>query len=275
MRWSFFHVTMGTLGERSREQVALKIRLLPSAVDGPSTLQFATSYLINGTVAIDAGSLGFADLADQLEVRHLFLSHAHADHVGTLPVFVENVYAGTEDCVTVWGSEHVLDSLQRDLFNGRLFPDLLQEAPPGAPFLNIERLQAEAPVSVEELEILPVPVDHTVPTMGFVVKAGDGAVVIASDTAPTSRIWEISNDLADLRAVFLECSFPNRMGELAEVSGHLTPLMLGAEAAKLERQVPIIAVHLKARFHDETAGELAALGMPNLEVGIPGKEYEL
>ena len=49
--------------------------------------------------------------------------------------------------------------------------------------------------------------------------------------------------------------------------------MFGRETAKLERDVPIIAVHLKARFREETAAELSALGITGLEIGVGGKEY--
>ena len=251
----------------------MRIRFLPSALDGSPDCQFATSYLINDSVAIDAGPLGFADLADQAKVRHVFLSHAHADHIGTLPIFVENVYEPTIDCVTVWGSEHVLESLQSDVFNGRVFPDFLGRAPADAPFLKVERLEAEVSVEVEQLEIVPVPMDHVVPTFGFVVQASDATVLIASDTAPTTRVWEVANQLPTLSAVFLEASFPDRMVAIAEASKHLTAEMFGRETAKLERDVPIIAVHLKARFHEEIAAELAALGITELEIGVAGKEY--
>ena len=251
----------------------MRIRCLPSALDGSPEHQFATSYLINESVAIDAGPLGFADLADQAKVRHVFLSHAHADHVGTLPIFVENVYEPNAACVKVWGSEHVLESLQSDVFNGRVFPDFLGRAPADAPFLEVEKLETEVAVSVEQLEIVPVPMDHTVPTFGFVVQAADATVLIASDTAPTTRVWEIANQLPTLSAVFLEASFPDRMVAVAEASKHLTPEMFGRETAKLERDVTIIAVHLKARFHEETAAELTALGITELQIGVAGKEY--
>ena len=251
----------------------MRIRILPSAVDGPSESQFATSYLIDDTVAVDAGSLGFADLADQLKVRHVLLSHAHADHIGTLPIFVENVYDPPNDCVTVWGSDHVLDTLHADVFNGRVFPDFLDDSPADAPFLKTERIEAEIPIIVENLEVFPVPMDHTVPTLGFVIQGPDATVLLASDTAPTSRVWEIANQLPRLNAVFLEASFPDRMRDVAEASKHLTPEMFDREAAKLERDVPIIAVHLKARFREETAAQLAALEIDGLQIGVAGKEY--
>jgi len=80
----------------------VKVALLPSSVAGSAgSHQFLTSYLINDTVAIDCGSLGFHDdLAAQMRVRHLFLSHSHMDHIASLPVLLENIYDGNADCIT-------------------------------------------------------------------------------------------------------------------------------------------------------------------------------
>src|SRR5262245_8376441 len=69
----------------------MKAMLLPSALAaGPH--QYLTTFLVNGTVAIDAGSLGlYGSPQDQSRVRHVFLTHAHMDHVASLPIFLENV----------------------------------------------------------------------------------------------------------------------------------------------------------------------------------------
>ncbi len=70
----------------------MRVELLPSSVPA-SEAQFLVSFLIDDTVAIDAGSLGLlADLDRQRGVRHVFLTHEHVDHIASLPIFLENVY---------------------------------------------------------------------------------------------------------------------------------------------------------------------------------------
>ena len=61
----------------------MKIILLPSATSrGEEHIQFVTSFLINDTIALDAGSLGFyATVQDQARVKHIMLSHSHLDRV--------------------------------------------------------------------------------------------------------------------------------------------------------------------------------------------------
>ena len=63
------------------------------------------------------------------------------------------------------------------------------------------------------------------------------------------------------------------MGELARTSMHLTPELFAQEVQKLEHDVPIFAVHIKPRFREETEAQLLELGLPNVEIGEPGKEY--
>src|SRR6266478_2567694 len=66
--------------------LTLRVMLLPSAFPGSlaETSQYLTSYLINDTLAIDAGALGiFAGHAEQARVRHVLISHSHADHIAT------------------------------------------------------------------------------------------------------------------------------------------------------------------------------------------------
>ena len=108
----------------------MKVVLLPSAVGGDARNQYLTSYVINDSIAIDAGSLGFHRTPEeQARVRHVLISHSHIDHMASLPLFVENVYQIHADTVTIHGNEAVLDCLRRDVFNDRLWPDMISLAP--------------------------------------------------------------------------------------------------------------------------------------------------
>ena len=55
-----------------------------------------TTFLINGATSLDAGALTFRlALAEQRRVRRIVLSHAHFDHVASLPFLAENVFGRT------------------------------------------------------------------------------------------------------------------------------------------------------------------------------------
>ena len=59
----------------------IRVRLLPSACGPERALQYANTFVLNDTIAIDAGSLGFnGSPATQSRVRDILLTHCHADH---------------------------------------------------------------------------------------------------------------------------------------------------------------------------------------------------
>jgi ribonuclease BN (tRNA processing enzyme) len=272
--------TLGLFAVARFRQVAegrdVKIRLVPSAVSaGPAGRgSFLTSYLIDDTVAVDAGGLGFlGDVETQALVQHVFLSHSHMDHIASLPIFLETVFGSSDRCVTVHASAETLESLRSDVFNGRIWPDFFALSEQGVPFVKLDVLQPGRPVEAGGLRLTPVPVDHVVPTLGFLVEARGTAVAITSDTGPTDGFWRAADAVADLRAVFIEATFPEEMSDLADISKHLTPSLLATEARKLTRKVPLIAVHIKPRFYDEVVKELTALQLPDLQIGKSGDHY--
>jgi ribonuclease BN (tRNA processing enzyme) len=254
----------------------VKITLIPSSVpplyrDDSHSL---TSYLVGDTVAVDAGCLGlYGSWRDQARVRHLLLTHTHMDHVASLPIFLENVYQAADEPVTVYGSEAVLGCLRRDLFNDRLWPDFVALSEGPNKFLRLQTVEDGKPLVVDGLRVTPCAVNHVVPTLGFFLEDDTGAVLIVSDTGPTEAVWERANGTANLKAVFLEASFPDALAWLADVSKHLTPASFAREARKLSRPVPLIAVHIKPRYHAEVVAELQTLGLPELQIARYGEPY--
>ena len=66
----------------------------------------------------------------------------------------------------------------------------------------------------------------------------------------------MANETPDLKALITECSFPNRMQAVAEISLHLTPATLAVELGKLDREVPVLIYHFKPPYVDELRTEL-------------------
>jgi ribonuclease BN (tRNA processing enzyme) len=103
-------------------------------------------------------------------------------------------------------------------------------------------------------------VHHTVPTAGFVVHDGVSGFVYSGDTGPTEALWKVARAVPGIRAVLVECAFPNRLAELADISCHMTPARLQRERDKFPADVPVLVYHVKPPFADETAEELSRLG---------------
>ena len=194
--------------------------------------------------------------------------------MASLPILVENAFDGGPDPVTVHGNPEVLDSLRRDVFNGRAWPDFIAMSAEQGLFLRLNPIESGRPLALQGQRITPVAVDHAVPTLGFLVDDGDCCIAIASDTGPTEEFWRLARGEPRLRAVFLEASFPDAMAGLAATSKHLTPALFAVEVRKLGRDdVDLVAVHIKARFRDQVGRELAALGLPRLAIGRFDRPY--
>ena len=252
----------------------MRIELLPSSI--PSTdAQFLVSFIINDSVAIDAGSIGLlADLERQRAIRHVFITHEHLDHIASLAIFLENVYEPGPDCVELLAAPDVLEFLHGDVFNGRVWPDFFELSSPENAFLKTTVLEPMVPVVRGGLTVTPVPVSHGVETLGLVVDDGRVAVGFPSDTGPTEHLWCHLGAVPHLKAVFLEASFPSSLSDLATLTGHLCTRTFPVEAAKLPAGVRKIVVHRKVRYAAEIAAELAALGLDNVELVRPGYGYE-
>jgi ribonuclease BN (tRNA processing enzyme) len=128
---------------------------------------------------------------------------------------------------------------------------------------------------VAHLTVTAVPVNHIVPTVGLVVGDGKSTVAFSSDTYETEDFWKIVNRATDVHALLIEASFPDSMGQLAEVSRHFTPASLKRELTKLNHNgLDILAVHIKPAYRQTIIDELNALGIPGLGVMEPGRTYD-
>jgi ribonuclease BN (tRNA processing enzyme) len=252
----------------------MKLILIPSSVGSGPDHQYLSSCLINDTIALDAGCVGFWGAPqEQARVRHVLLSHTHMDHLASLPIFVENAYEGKAECVTLHASRNVLECCQEHLFNQKIWPDFIALSQGERPFLRLSPFEAGETRELDGVRITAVALDHVVPTVGFLIADDHSAVAFISDTGPTDEIWRQVNAASDLKAVFLETTFPDEFGWLADLSKHLTPATLALEAAKLTRPTRLVVIHIKARYQDRVIAELRALGLAGLEIGQAGITY--
>jgi len=250
----------------------MDIQFLPSCLGDPR-FQMATTYVVNGRLAIDAGCLGLAGLDLQEQVTDVVLTHVHLDHVATLPLFAVNRLQSGLAPARIHAPSDVLDVVRSDLFNDRLWPNLERLSNDAAKLIEFYELVVDVPSSVAGIELVAVPVDHVLPTYGYLLGEPGCTVVVATDTRDTDLIWERAAARDDLSGVLIEASFPESQAELAEASGHLTPAGTARQLAKIGREVRAIAMHLKPSNRDELVAEIEALGVGGLEVGVPGTVY--
>lgn len=235
-----------------------------------------TCLLINGSIALDAGSLARGlEVEQQRQVRTVVLTHSHVDHTGSLPSFIDNVFGRGDAAVDIHASEATIYSVRRNIFNNSYWPDFTRLPNPLQPKLKFLPFDDEVSFTVGDVKFTPIAVDHVVPTHGFLIEQAGRAVLWSSDTGPTVRLWEMAEQTPHLSAVFLETSFDNSLQEIADVSMHLTPRTLETELAKLGgREIPVILHHLKPPCVDRILAEVEAIEHPDLNVIRQGHTYE-
>ena len=88
-----------------------------------------------------------------------------------------------------------------------------------------------------------------------------------------AAVWRHARTVPRLLAVCVETTFPNRLQEVADVSGHLTAQSLDKELEKLDRDVPVYVYHLKPNFRREILAELKRLRRPAIQILEDGTLY--
>jgi cAMP phosphodiesterase len=223
------------------------------------------SFLINGNVLLEAGSITSAlPLGAQASIEHVLLTHAHLDHTVGLAFLVDNIQsartvAGQNATVNAAAIAPVIEDLRTHCFNNRLWPDFTKLPTPKEPALRFQTLRERESADFGSLTIVPVSVHHAVPASGFIIHDGSTGLVFSGDTGPTDEIWKVAREFKNIHAVIVETAFPNRLEDLATVSGHFTPALLEREMEKMP-DAPLWVYHIKPAHFEETAEELGRLG---------------
>jgi ribonuclease BN (tRNA processing enzyme) len=246
----------------------MKLKVLGS-YGGDSPDCRMTSFLLDDSVAVDAGAITRAlNISEQHAIAHVLVTHTHMDHTASLPFLIENIFSSDMEPVSIYCTKRVLAGVRKHLFNNDTWPDFSRIPDRLYPSVRFVTIEAEKPFEITglaggTLEVTAIPVNHIVPTTGLLLRQGGSSTIFTSDTGPTDRIWEIANETPDLAAVITECSFPNRLQNVADVSLHLSPATLAVELAKLKRDVPVYLYHLKPPYLEELRAELAATELPH------------
>lgn len=256
----------------------MRLQLLPSTfdTDTASLRQHLTCFVIDDLVAIDAGSLAMAASPLQLgQIRDVVLTHAHLDHIAGLPLFIDDLFSSLSEPVTIYSTESVMQTLERDIFNWSVYPRFSELSNQNGPVLKYRTFGEAEKFTVKHLTFQPVSVNHKVPSTGFLVTDGRSTIGLSGDTAEMNGFWDLINSTDDLSAILLECAFPDELEDLARVSHHLTPRRLKLELEKCERSCPIYVVNLKPMFRESIVDQLAELKEADLTILQVGKVYDL
>ncbi len=222
-----------------------------------------TSFLVDDTVLLDAGTVTSAlELAEQARIEHIFVSHAHLDHIKDILFLADNLiefFAGkNRPPLAIHGLPKVLDAIATHLLNDTIWPDFTV-LPENSPVLTYAPMTPGEPVTIGHLTVAAFPVNHAKAASGFVVWENGGAKNLAytGDTGPCDTSWRYLDSLPfALTHLITEASFPSSLEPLAMASKHLTPHLLRLELQKLRARPEVCIYHMKAPFTAQIQHEL-------------------
>jgi ribonuclease BN (tRNA processing enzyme) len=194
-----------------------------------------TSLVIieNSTVLIfDCSGTPEKSLAKQgislAQIRHLFLTHSHPDHIYGLPSLVHTQRLtnkpGPTNSLLIYATPPVLDTARKLL--KAVFPDDIPEYPDFRPLSPPGRLE------FADLKVEFFPVRHTsLPSLGFRIqnRSSDTVVLFSGDAIPDPELL----DRVDTNTILIHdcCGLsPHKnhtsAGELADALGNKRPLKI-------------------------------------------------
>lgn len=254
----------------------MKIKILGCS-GGIGSGRHTTCLMVDDDILIDAGS-GITSLSlEQLEaVEHVFITHAHLDHVLGLPLLLDSVGDRRGRPVKVHALPEVLEVLSAHLFNWHLWPDFRAIPTIDSPWMEFEPLPLGAQVELGGRTLSALPAKHIVPACGLRIRTASGSLAFTGDTTHSDALVDALNAIPDLRHLIIETSFENELAEVARVSMHHWPDSLAAELRQLSVRPQVWITHLKPGNETPIMEELTAAAPEwNLQALQQGQVIEI
>lgn len=234
-----------------------------------------SSFLINNKVAVDAGAVtSHLSLAQQPKISAILVSHTHLDHILEIGFLADNIFGKRDEPVEIYGIKESIEYMKKHFMNDRIWPDFTKIPTKENPVLSYRQVEPGKTFEVEGLECMAIPVEHTIPAVGYLISDKKSSMVYSGDTGPTKELWKKAAELKNLKAVFIEASFPNNMEELAKQTGHLTPKMMGKEIDKIKlNNFKAYTFHMKPQYLKNLEEEIRNLAGP-IKVAKQGDEIK-
>jgi ribonuclease Z len=222
---------------RSREELLAMATLhflgtasaLPTA-ERTNTALAVTSETPGRGVLIDCGGsvyerLNQAHIAPDA-LGDLFITHAHIDHIGSLPSLIEAWrLAGRSAALRIVAIPEVL-AVARRLVGTFDFELTLDRWSFDVTFDPVENGHS---LRLGEFDARALRMDHAIPSAGVRLELPRGPVAYTCDTQPAPAVLELARDA---RMMITECTFLHRYASQARFFKHSTAFEAGEEAGR-------------------------------------------
>lgn len=223
------------------------------ASGGKSKTSAPTAFQVYKDIVIDTGNIVNILGDDSVYINHVFLTHAHSDHILDLPFLIEGFFEQRKVPLTVYALQETISAIKNHTFNNEIWPDFSQIPLPSTQQMSLifKPIEIGETIVIRDYELRAIEANHVPGSCGFVVTKNNESFLISGDTYINDKLINELNNNKSIKCFLIECSFPNHMEELAFQSKHFTPKILDNELKKLTRtDLQTFIYHLKPTYHD-------------------------
>lgn len=220
-----------------------------------------SAFLVDDDILIDCGTgVGVLEYTELLRIDHVFITHAHLDHIGFIPLLVDTVGNDRRVPITVYGTVETIRILRSHIFNWLVWPDFSAIPDRHRPFMRFQVLKVGESVALDGRRITALPALHTVPAAAYCLDSGEGQLIYTGDTTFHPPLIAAINRQSALRHLIIETAFSDAMHGLAMASRHLCPSLLARFLDALECRPQVHISHLKPGHTERTMAEIGVYG---------------
>ncbi|HQU87473.1 MAG TPA: 3',5'-cyclic-nucleotide phosphodiesterase [Denitromonas sp.] len=220
-----------------------------------------SAFLVDDDVLIDGGTgVGALEYDALLRIDHIFVTHAHLDHIGFIPLLVDTVGNDRRSPITVYGTVETIRILRSHIFNWLVWPDFSAIPDRHRPFMRFQVLKVGETIALDGRKITALPALHTVPAAAYCLDSGDGQLIYTGDTTYCPALISAINRQPALRHLVIETAFSDAQHGLAVASRHLCPSLLARFLDALTCRPEVHISHLKPGHGERTMAEIGVSG---------------
>jgi ribonuclease Z len=184
-------------------------------------------------------------------IGDLLITHAHIDHIGSLPSLIESLRLGGRTTpLRIYALPEVIEVARRivQVFDYELTLDSWTFD------VSFAAVSPDQELALGGMPARVLGMDHTLPSVGVRLELPRGPVAYTSDTQPTAAVQELARGANTLIS---ECTFLRGAEAAARVSKHTTAFEAGQEAAACGAE-RLALVHIGGWPIAEARAEVAA-----------------
>lgn len=244
----------------------MKLRILGCS-GGIGGDRSTTSMLVDEDILIDCGTgVGNLTLEEMRQLRHIFLTHTHLDHIATLPLLVDTLFSELQGHpLVIHAQAESMEIIRNHIFNWQIWPDFFELPDKSRPSIEFQPMRAGEILELDHRSIEMIPVNHSVPGVGYRVENSTGSFAFSGDTTTNDTLWAALNRYDALDMLVVECAFSNQEQQLSDMAGHYCPETLISDIAKLRHRPRVYITHLKPGEEEQIFQEISE-GLKGFEV---------